>query len=68
VITSTLRGWLADRMVVAVAPLLLGDGTEAVGDLGATQVTDGLRLLDRTVHHVGPDLLVAGNLARGRVR
>jgi GTP cyclohydrolase II len=65
VITSTLRGWLADRMVVAVAPLLLGDGTEAVGDLGATQVTDGLRLLDRTVHHVGPDLLVAGNLARG---
>jgi GTP cyclohydrolase II len=65
VITSTLRGWLADRMVVAVAPLLLGDGTEAVGDLGATQVADGLRLLDRTVHHVGPDLLVAGNLARG---
>jgi GTP cyclohydrolase II len=68
VITSTLRGWLADRMVVAVAPLLLGDGTEAVGDLGATQVTDGLRLLDRTVHHVGPDLLVAGNLARGPAR
>jgi hypothetical protein len=47
---------------VAVAPLLLGDGTEAVGDLGATQVADGLRLLDRTVHHVGPDLVVAGNL------
>jgi GTP cyclohydrolase II len=67
VITSVLRGRLADRMVVAVAPLLLGDGTEAVGDLGATQVADGLRLLDRTVHHAGPDLLVAGNLdgARG---
>jgi GTP cyclohydrolase II len=66
VITSMLRGRLADRMVVAVAPILLGDGTEAVGDLGATRVTDGLRLLDRTVHHVGPDLLVAGNLDGAR--
>ena len=66
VITSTLRGWLADRVVVAVAPLLLGTGTEAVGDLGATRVADGLRLLDRTVHQVGPDLLVAGNLDTAR--
>jgi GTP cyclohydrolase II len=66
VITSMLRGRMADRMVVAVAPLLLGDGTEAVGDLGVTQVADGLRLLDRTVHHVGPDLLVAGNLDGAR--
>jgi GTP cyclohydrolase II len=66
VITSVLRERLADRMVVAVAPLLLGDGTEAVGDLGATRVADGLRLLDRTVHQVGPDLLVAGNLDGAR--
>jgi GTP cyclohydrolase II len=65
VITSMLRARLADRMVVAVAPLLLGEGTQAVGDLGATQVADGLLLSDRTVHHVGPDLLVAGNLNGG---
>jgi hypothetical protein len=25
-------------------------------------VADGLRLLDRTVHQVGPDVLVAGNV------
>jgi GTP cyclohydrolase II len=62
VITSTLRGRLADRVVVAVAPLLLGSGTEAVGDLGSSLVTDGLRLLNRSVHQVGPDLLVAGDL------
>ncbi len=62
VITSTLRGRLVDRVVVAVAPLLLGTGTEAVGDLGTSLVTDGLRLLNRTVHQVGPDLLVAGDL------
>ena len=62
VITSALREQLADRVVVAVAPLLLGKGTDAVGDLGASLVRDGLRLVNRTVHQLGPDLVVAGDL------
>ena len=69
VITSMLRERLADRVVVAVAPILLGKGTEAVGDLGARLVADGLLLLNRTVHQLGPDLLIAGDLDRaGRGR
>jgi hypothetical protein len=48
---------------VAVAPLLLGAGTDAVGDLGSGLVRDGLRLANRTVHQLGPDVLVAGDLA-----
>jgi 3,4-dihydroxy 2-butanone 4-phosphate synthase/GTP cyclohydrolase II len=68
VITSTLRERLADRVVVAVAPLLLGTGTEAVGDLGTSVVADGLRLLNRTVYQVGPDLLIAGDLDADRRR
>jgi 3,4-dihydroxy 2-butanone 4-phosphate synthase/GTP cyclohydrolase II len=63
VLTSALRARLADRVVVAVAPVLLGTGTDAVGDLGAGLVSDGLRLVDRSVHQLGPDLLVAGDLA-----
>jgi GTP cyclohydrolase II len=62
VITSMLRGRLADRVVVAVAPLLLGAGTEAVGDLGTKLVADGLRLVHRTIHQAGPDLVIAGDL------
>jgi riboflavin-specific deaminase-like protein len=62
IITSALRDQLADRVVVAVAPILLGKGTDALGDLGAGLVQDGLRLLNRTVHQLGPDLLVAGDL------
>jgi riboflavin-specific deaminase-like protein len=62
VITSALREQLADRAVVAVAPILLGKGTDAVGDLGASLVRDGLRLLNRTVHQLGEDLVVAGDL------
>jgi diaminohydroxyphosphoribosylaminopyrimidine deaminase/5-amino-6-(5-phosphoribosylamino)uracil reductase len=62
IITSALRERLADRLVVAVAPLLLGTGTDAVGDLGASAVRDGLRLRNQTVHQLGPDLVVAGDL------
>jgi 3,4-dihydroxy 2-butanone 4-phosphate synthase/GTP cyclohydrolase II len=62
IITSALRERLADRLVVAVAPLLLGRGTDAVGDLGATMVRDGLRLRGHTVHQLGQDLVVAGDL------
>jgi GTP cyclohydrolase II len=65
VITSMLRGRLVDRVVVAVAPILLGSGTEAVGDLGTRLVADGLRLRNRSVHQVGADLLIAGDLEEG---
>src|SRR5215217_5768805 len=47
VLTSALRARLADRVVVAVGPVLLGAG---------------LRLVDRSVHQVGPDLLISGDL------
>ena len=59
---SALRERLADRIVVAVAPLLLGTGTDAVGDLGAGLVRDGLQLRNQTVHQLGPDLLVASDV------
>ena len=68
VITSMLRERLVDRVVVAVAPLLLGKGTEAVGDLGINLVADGLQLANRTVHQAGSDLLIAGDLNAARRR
>jgi 3,4-dihydroxy 2-butanone 4-phosphate synthase/GTP cyclohydrolase II len=63
VITSLLREGLADRVVVALAPLLLGKGTEAVGDLGVAEVVHALRLVNPTRHAAGTDLLIAGDLA-----
>jgi GTP cyclohydrolase II len=63
VITSFLRGRLADRMIVGIAPTILGSGTEAVGDLDTARVADGLRLGACAVHTVGGDVLVAGDLA-----
>jgi GTP cyclohydrolase II len=65
VITSLLRASLADRLVVSVAPVLLGTGVDAVGDLGTRRVADGLQLANRTVHAVGADVLIGGDLATG---
>ena len=62
VITSMLAEDVADRLIVGLAPTVIGAGTEAVGDLGVSSVAEGLRLADRTVHVVGDDLLVAGDV------
>ena len=63
VITSFLRARLADRVIVGIAPKIVGSGTEAVGDLSVVRVSDGLRLGDRSVHALGDDVVVAGDLA-----
>jgi GTP cyclohydrolase II len=62
VITSLLREGFADRVVVALAPMLLGKGTEAVGDLGVAEVVQALRLVNPTRHAAGTDLLIAADL------
>lgn len=64
VITSFLSSGLADRLVVGISPRVLGTGTEAVRDLGITEVAGSIRLEHRAVHAVGEDVLVAGDLVR----
>jgi riboflavin-specific deaminase-like protein len=59
VITSLLGAGAVDRLVVAIAPTIIGAGTDAVGPLGVARVADGLRLANRSAHAVGDDLLLA---------
>jgi GTP cyclohydrolase II len=62
VITSLLSTGAVDRMIVGVAPTIIGQGTEAVGALGITSVADGVKLANRAVHLVGDDVLVSGDV------
>ena len=66
VITSFLSRNLADRLVVGIAPRLIGSGTDAVHDLGVTDVSRSIRIERRTVHLAGEDVLIAGDVARQR--
>jgi GTP cyclohydrolase II len=63
VITSFLRKRLADRVVVGIAPTILGAGTEAVGELNAARVADGVRVIGRSVHLLGDDVVMAGDIS-----
>lgn len=63
VITALLSAGLVDRLVVAVAPLVLGAGTDAVGPLGVTRVADGIRLVNRSIVPVGDDVVLAWDVA-----
>ena len=51
-----------DRLIVSVAPMILGAGIDAVGDLGVRRVTDGIALTNRTVAAVGDDVIIAGDV------
>ena len=57
VITSMLAANVVDRLVVSVAPTIIGQGTDAVGPLGITKVSDGIRLVNRSVHALADDVL-----------
>ncbi len=63
VITAMLAAGVADRLVVAVAPTIVGSGTEAVGDLGIATVASGLRLTNRSLHVLADDMLIAWDVA-----
>jgi diaminohydroxyphosphoribosylaminopyrimidine deaminase / 5-amino-6-(5-phosphoribosylamino)uracil reductase len=58
VTAAFLREGLVDRVVAYVAPLLLGSGLAAVGDLGISTVADAVSLEISDVTTVGPDLRI----------
>ncbi len=63
VITSMLAAGVVDRIIVAVSPLIIGAGTEAVRGLGVTRIADGIRLVNRSMLPVGDDVLLAWDVA-----
>ncbi len=59
VITSLLRAEVVDRIIVGIAPTIIGSGTEAVGNLDVLQVAHGIQLRDGRLHTLDQDVLVA---------
>jgi riboflavin-specific deaminase-like protein len=55
VITSFLRKGLVHRMVVVTAPVIIGRGVEAIGELGITTLAQALRPRRSRVGRVGTD-------------
>jgi GTP cyclohydrolase II len=62
VITSFFAEKLVDRLVLGIAPTIMGTGIDAVGDLEVARVAESVRLTNRSVHEAGDDLLVAADV------
>jgi 3,4-dihydroxy 2-butanone 4-phosphate synthase/GTP cyclohydrolase II len=68
IITSMLRDGLANRLVVSVAPRLVGSGIEAVGDLEIGRLADALGFGRLHTWRLGEDLILDGDLERRSAR
>ena len=61
-ITGFFRAGLVDRLAVCVAPKILGNGIEAIGDLGIRDLSRSLILADTAVEPYGVDLVLSGRI------
>jgi len=66
VITAFLDAGEADRIACFIAPIVMGVGLDAVGDLQILQLPDAIRLCDVAVETIAPDTLVMGEIEGAR--
>ncbi len=65
-ITSLLRLNLVDRLVVIVAPRIMGKGIEAVGELNIAEVSQTLKLSFGRIYRMGEDLIIEAKVNHER--
>jgi len=58
VITSFLHQNLADKLIIAMAPKIMGKGIEAVGELNIREVGQVIKLSFRKIYRAGEDLVI----------
>jgi len=58
--TSFIKARLVDKLVLVVAPKILGSGIEAVADLGLRKLGDAVTVRDLSVERLGEDLVCTG--------
>jgi diaminohydroxyphosphoribosylaminopyrimidine deaminase/5-amino-6-(5-phosphoribosylamino)uracil reductase len=63
IITSLFKESLADKLVICIAPKILGTGLEAIGDIGITRIDDAIRLSESTVKRMGDDLILEARIS-----
>jgi riboflavin biosynthesis pyrimidine reductase len=64
VITSVLLQRLADRIIVVIAPKVVGTGIEAIGNLGIRSMDDAMKISVRKVTRKGGDLILDGQIQK----
>ncbi len=60
--TECLKRKMAERMVLFIAPKILGSGIDAIGDLGIRNINSALELDQVRMRNLGEDILVTGKI------
>ena len=68
VITTMLTEQLADRVVIIIAPRIMGKGVESIADLGIKSVDESIRLSYRSIRRLGDDLVIDGRIEKKILR
>jgi len=64
IITSLLKARAVDRLVVVIAPKIVGQGTEAIGELGITKLEKALTFSSVKIRTLGQDIIFDARLKR----
>ena len=68
IITSLIAARMVDRMVIVIAPKILGKGTEAVGELGIAKLSEAITFSEFKTRRLGPDIVFDGQLSKDRLQ
>jgi diaminohydroxyphosphoribosylaminopyrimidine deaminase/5-amino-6-(5-phosphoribosylamino)uracil reductase len=60
IITSFLKEKLADRMIIVIAPLIMGQGLSSVKNLGIKKLKDSISFSSLELYHYDKDLVLDG--------
>ena len=63
-ITSLLKQRLVDRLVVVIAPKIIGSGTEWAGEIGITELSDAITFSAFETRRSGEDLVFDGEIRK----
>lgn len=62
IVTSLLAARAVDRMIVIVAPKIIGQGIETIGDLGITRLSDAISFTSVKIRRLGADVIFDARL------
>jgi riboflavin-specific deaminase-like protein len=63
VITALIRARLVDRVVIFIAPKLIGTGIDSIGDLGIQEIGGAIEVIEESIERAGADLVIRGSIS-----
>ncbi len=62
IITSLLKAGLVDKMIIPIAPKIIGKGLEAVGDLNINKINNSIKFSYFKTMKKGDDIIFEGTI------